>query len=97
MHPDGHIQYFLQVYLIDLYISLAYVEEMRTILFNSTQKEKKAITEKYKKRIPEPLNRQFPNRLTKAQAIENNSVRKRRIAERFPSGNWYYNVSLKLL
>ena len=59
----------MHVFLVDLYTSLAYVEEMRTILLNSTQKEKKAITEKYKKRIPNPLNRQFPNRLTKAQAI----------------------------
>ena len=65
---------------------------MRTILFNSTKKEKNAIKEKYKKRIPEPLNCQFPNRITKAQAIENNSVRKRRIAELFPSGNLYCNV-----
>ena len=48
---------------------------MRTILFNSTKKEKNAIKEKYKKRVPEPLNCQFPNRITKAQAIENNSVR----------------------
>lgn len=62
---------------------------MRMILFDTSKEKRTAIKEKYAKRVPEPLNRQFPNRVNKAQALENRGARKRRIAELFPSGIYY--------
>lgn len=67
-------------------IFLGYVEKMKQLLFKTSKEDRNAIKAKYNSKIPEPLNRQFPERVSKGQAIESHGVRKRRIAELFPSG-----------
>ncbi|CAB4005031.1 Hypothetical predicted protein [Paramuricea clavata] len=56
------------------------------MMFTTSKEEREKIKKKFKAKCPEPLNRQFPERATKQDAIENDGLRKRKIAQLFPPG-----------
>jgi hypothetical protein len=63
-----------------------YVEKIKEMMFTTSKEEREKIKKKFKAKCPEPLNRQFPERATKQDAIENDGLRKRKIAQLLPPG-----------
>lgn len=69
-----------------MFYFIDYVEDLRQVLFNTSEDDLDKIKKKYKRKVPEPLNSQFENRTPWDNAITKNTARKRKVAELFPSG-----------
>ena len=73
-----------------IFISLDYVSDIKSTMFQSTIAELNELTDSYKQKEPEPLNRQFENRKTKADAISHHLERKQKVTVLFPPGNAFF-------
>lgn len=70
-----------------LTVTLAgYVENMRTLLFTLSQESLNKTLSEYKAKVPKPLNAQFPDRKSKAEAVEHYTHRKGMIVTLQPAG-----------
>ncbi|XP_028408641.1 uncharacterized protein LOC114531189 [Dendronephthya gigantea] len=63
-----------------------YVEDMKHLLFATSEEDLDKMIEKYEERVPKPLNSQFLCKVPRDEAITKNAARKRKIAELYPSG-----------
>jgi hypothetical protein len=69
-----------------MFYFIGYVEDLRQVLFNTSEDDLDKIKKKYKRKVPEPLNSTFTNKTPRDDAITRNSARNRKVAELFPSG-----------
>lgn len=69
-----------------MFYFIGYVEDLRQVLFNTSEDDLDKIKKKYKRKVPEPLNSQFENKTPRDDAITKNTARKRKVAELVPSG-----------
>ena len=55
---------------------LGYVDEIKDVVLGNTEEELQITLDKYKKKVTKPLTSQFPERKTKAEAV--NALKKRK-------------------
>ena len=62
------------------------MEEIRELVFSMSVIERNAILAEYKNKTPAPMNTQFPDRIPRAEAVENYHKRKQKETAPYPSG-----------